>query len=448
MFTTADKNMAKKTDSSTSNQEFIDQQLVTQSTKDEIVNSAEAAACDIGLPLRHLCLRFLFQRTSYPLQRTMLLFGVSGSNKSALAYWFYDLFRRANGKYLHLDTEDKDTPVLRLSLTEYDQGAGYTRKCENMDEFQSHVKFYVDWFKAACSKKNGSAPPVGRTVPFVVGIDSLTAKMTKGAQEKMDADHGAAGRRFADEARSLSDWFKYVPGLLQGWPFGLIAVNHDKPVPSTVIPGHMDHRSPGGQAPLFYATYRILVTKAKQIPQRADGWEGNRIKLEMYKSSLGSDRRRVEVDFMWRTTAVPSRSGKTTVTAQHSNWNWDKATVEFLMATMEKAKGSARANAIADILGLVKHTGGLYSAKGLGVSPSDALKPTAMGALIETKTAVLAELEPVLGIHTSVPYVPGVDFEKQIEGARAAVDDYMPDPTALSAPVDAEDAGEGGAADE
>lgn len=424
--------MARKKDT-TATQEHLAAALNAKFVSDdELIDSAEAAARDIGLPLEHLCLRFLFQRSSYPLQRTMLLFGPTGSNKSALMYWFYDLFRRHRGNYLHLDTEDKDTPVLRLSLTGYDEKAGWSRQCTSMDAFQMAVKKYIDWFQGECSKGPG------KKSPFVLGIDSLTAKMTENAQSKMDSDQGAAGKRFADEARSLSDWFKYVPNMLQNWPIGLIAVNHDKPVPSTVIPGALEHKSPGGSAPLYYATYRILVLKVKQLPQDASGWEGNRIKLEMYKSSLGTDRRKIEVDFSWRSLAAPSRSGKQIVTAQQSHWNWHKATIEFLMQTMEKAKGSARATAIADLVGLVKHTGGRYSAKGLGVASSDAMKPSELGALLETKTAVLTQLEPALGIHTSIPYADGVDFDDQLVAAKAAVDDIMPDLTGLGGPEDAE----------
>lgn len=429
--------MAKKKESEW-NKSALDEYFTTQmgarAVKDELLDSAEAAASDIGLPLPHLCQRFLFQRTTYPMQRTMLLFGVSGSNKSALMYWFYDLFRKHGGKYLHLDTEDKDTPVLRLSLTGYDQKAGFRRPCTSMDAFQEAVKTYIDWFKGECGKAGGP----GKRIPFVLGVDSLTAKMTQNAQDKMDADKGAAGRRWGDEARSLNDWFKYVPNMLQEWPIGLIAVNHDKPTPSTIIPGAIDHKSPGGQAPLFYATYRILVTKAGQLKQDASGWEGNRIKLETYKSSLGSDRRRIEVDFAWKTEAVPSKSGKAMVTAQKSHWNWHKATVEFLMYTMDKLKGSARATAIADLLGLAKQTGGRYSSKGLGISPADAIKSSEMGELIENSTSILAQLEPALGIHNSFAYQDGVDFDAQLATARASCDDIMPNMDALSAPADME----------
>lgn len=436
--------MAKKKADSEWNKSALDEYFTTQmgarAVKDDLLDSAEAAACDIGLPLPHLCQRFLFQRTTYPLQRTMLIFGLSGSNKSALMYWFYDLFRRHGGKYLHLDTEDKDTPILRLSLTGYDKGAGFRRPCTSMDAFQEAVKTYIDWFRNECGKAGGP----GKRVPFVLGVDSLTAKMTQNAQDKMDADKGAAGRRWGDEARSLNDWFKYVPNMLQEWPIGLIAVNHDKPTASTVIPGAIDHKSPGGQAPLFYATYRILVTKARQLKQDATGWEGNRIRMEMYKSSLGSDRRRIEVDFAWKCEAAPSKSGKSVVMAQQSSWNWHKATIEFMLqiTTDANTKSSARSHAINDLLGLSKQSNGRYSAKGLGISPSDAIKPSELGPLIESSTGILAQLEPALGIHSSMPYQDGVDFDEQLATARASVDDLMPDLSALTGPVDAEDEGE------
>jgi hypothetical protein len=400
-------------------QEYINEQFRQRMVSGEYESPAQAAAASIGLRLPHLALRYLFQRVSFPLERVVILFGPSESNKSSLLYWLYDLFRRAGGRYVHLEVEDKPTPDLLLSLTGYDDLGGLVEECETMDKFQEYVDSYIDSIKSMCGQSGGP----GRRVPFVVGIDSLTAKMTADAVKTTAAAKGVTGRRFADEARSLNDWFKYVPPLLRGWPFGLVAVCHDKEKAVEGRPGQKMHHTPGGAAPKYYATYRLLLQRTKALPQTATGWEGNRIKLSTEKNSMGTSRLWIEADIRWVVAATPSRSGVVTV-GQRTVWDFDKATTELLYRL--KSDKGARGRAVDEVVGIVKQTNGRYSAKPLGIAPGDALPPAEFARVLEGRPELLAELEPRLGIHPSRIFDQTQDFSDQLDAARAAVDDYVP----------------------
>lgn len=403
-------------------QAFLDEQQAALASKDpSYVDAATAAVCDVGMRLPYLSQRFLFQRTTIPFERSLLLFGTPGASKSALLYDFYGLGYRNGGRYLHIETEDKDSPTLRLAFTNYDKGAGTARPCPSMDQFQTTFKAHINWYKGVCAKANGP----GLRVPWVYGVDSLVAKLTEEAAAKMDKNAGAAERRFSDESRSLSDWFKYAPKYLQGLPVLLVAVNHDKPKADPTNPRAVVHQRPGGYAPDFYATYRILVQRIRDLPMSANGWEGKRIKLSMDKCALGADKMSIQVDYVYRLVPAESVAGTRTV-RQQAEFRWAKASVETLMALSESDRSGARGKAVDDVLGLRKETGGRYTCDRLGVK--EPIPPTELGELLERSPEALAELEPRLGIHPSREFVPGVDFAEQLAAARAAVDEFMPAP--------------------
>lgn len=413
---------SKKRDAS-SVQTLIDAAFQARAVEGNNQDSSEVAAMTVGIRLPYLCQRVLFQRSSFPFSRTTVVYGQTGSNKSSLVYYFYDLFLDAGGRYFHLDVEDKDTPQLRLSLTKYRKDKGECRSCTTLNDYQIEVESYLNWYKAVTSKKDGP----GKACPIVIGIDSLVAKMTEEAANKVAENHGVTGRRFANEAMALNDWFKYIPGKLAGMPICLLGVNHDKPTKHEVT-GQTVHRTPGGAAPGYFSTYKIYAERVKQLKQTVSGREGNRIKLVMHKNSLGPDGQSVEVEIAWTHKAVQSMSGKTTV-KQHTRWDWPKATTEHLyrMQGLDGGKKlGKRGQTVRDLLDLRK-SGGKYHSKLLGVAASEPLNARAMGLLIETRADILAQLEPELGVCPSSEYRPEEDYDVQLEEARARAADFMPD---------------------
>lgn len=418
---------------------YLSAQFTARAVEGDAQDASVAAASTVGLRLPFLSQRLLFQRSSLPLGRSVIIYGPSGSNKSSLLYEFYGLFQENKGKYFHLNVEDKDTPTFRLSLTKYDRDAGEVRDCETLDDYQEEVEKYLNWYASLVAKKDGP----GKICPVIIGIDSLCAKMTRDAASKVTENDGRTERRFADEARALSDWFKYVPSKMTGLPICLFAVNHDKPQKNAQT-GQLIHNAPGGAAPNYYATYKIFAERSRTLKQSADGWEGNRIRMTMHKNSIGADGQQIEVEIVWRTRAVESKSGSTTV-RQDTVWNWHKATVEHLYR-LQGVDGMKRMGkrgaAVNDLLEIRKGSGGRFSSKPLGVPSSDPIKPYNLGKLIEANTDVLKQLEPMLGIHPSTAFVYGLDYDKQVAEAVVAIDDIIPVDAGQPVSFDEEDDGE------
>jgi hypothetical protein len=396
-------------------QPALREQFLAAGLENGLTTADQAAASDVGLRLPHLCLRMLFQRTTFPLERVMIIFGPTGANKSTLLYYFYDLFRRNQGMYFHIEVESKDTPTMRLAVTEYDKEAGWGKEAQTMDDFQEMVSYYLDWFKGQCASKAAKKNKTRHT-PLVVGIDSLVAKLTKEAQTVFEKHKGVATRRFADEARSLSDWFKFCPQLIQGWPFSLIAINHDKPKPSD-RPGMVLHSSPGGSAPNYYSTYRLLCQKVQTLKLNSKGYAGNRIKISTEKNSLGPDKVAITAEVRWGSRLARTPDG-TVISAQHTYWDWDRATTELLADYAADAKRYGYWKKQVDsVLGLRKVSGGRYACRALDIGGESALTAPAMGRAIEARRDLLDELEPLLGIQTATAWQPGLDFEDQLKTA-------------------------------
>lgn len=417
------KKAAKRDTSSVT--EMLEAAFAARATEGNNQDTASAAASTIGLRLPFLCQRLLFQRTTFPLGRSVIIYGATGSSKSALVYYFYDLFLDNGGRYFHLDVEDKDTPVLRLSLTKYRHLLGECRSCDTIDDYQTEIDAYINWYASIAAKKDGP----GKACPIIIGVDSLVAKMTGEAAKTVNNNHGITGRRFADEARSLNDWFKVIPAKLTNMPICLIGVNHDKPAKHEHT-GQTIHKTPGGAAPNYFATYKIYAERVAKLKQNVSGGgEGSRIRLGMHKNSLAADGQEVDVEIVWSTKAVASRSGKTTV-RQKTVWNWPKATVTQLyrMQGVDGGKKAGkRGDIVEDLLKIRRGTGGRYSAKGLDVPASDPIPAAQLGRLLESRLDLLAQLEPELGIHPSYEYQPGVDYDEQVADARKNVDDYIPE---------------------
>jgi len=388
------------------------------------MNPAESAAANVGLRLPHLCLRFLFQSTILPFQRTFLILGPTGSNKSSLLYYFYSLFLDNGGRYAHMEVEDKDTPLLRLSLTKFNRQCGRVIPCESMNHFQREVKKSVELVMEMCNKSK-----LGKTVPFVVGIDSLTAKMTEEAYATVDKNSGETKRRFAGEALSLSDWFKVEPKYLVGWPFNLIGIRHEKP--GTDKYGNPIHQGPGGAAPKFMATYEFLTSRIKKLKQTAQGWEGNRIGISTTKSSLGSDQRRIEAEIAWRPSVWTNSKGEV-VPSQETVWSWGKATID-LLDRLQNDTGPF-ATAVDELIGLTKPSAGRYGSHTMGIRGDQCLSASEMAAVIEGNADLLKELEPRLGIGRGVVFDPSGCFDTQIREAIESVNDLVPQPYAGDTP--------------
>jgi hypothetical protein len=408
---------------------YFGAQLNAIAVKDEsMMDPASAAVAIVGLPLPASCLRYFFQRTTFPLERSLIAFGPTGSNKSAFLYEIYRWFIAAAGMYVHVEVEDKDTPILRLSMLDYDSTTGKVWQVETLDDMMRKVDRLFTMYRETAAK----AGSPGRRMPFVIGVDSLVSKLTAGAIKTIDDNGGAPVRRYADEARALSDWYKLVPGQMRGYPICLLATNHDK-VKQASMPGRQpEHYTPGGVAPGYSATYRVHMNNAGSTTRPdAEGYFYNTVRFKMDKCSLGTGKLQFQADFRWRLLPGLSETGQP-IEIQYSDWEWHRASVELYERIAADVKAGAHRKAAAE-LGIVNAARGNYYCRALGHTAEDAMPAGALGALLETRRDVLDPVERALGVQSSSAWTADTDFADQLLAARARAGDFLPDSAAVKA---------------
>lgn len=365
---------------------------------DDIVPVAVA-----GIALPSLALRYLFRLRVMPFCRSYLIYGPPGSCKSSLCYYIYKLFVDHGGRYMHLETEDKDQQELRVSVLGYPPHLDdneWRNRCPHINAYQKLFYGYTGAMRDACAKAK-----IGRTMPFVVGVDSLMAKLPEHTLSTFEKQGGEVTPRFGEAANSIAQWFRFATNELHGWPFCLVGVNHDKE--KSDRHGNPNHNAPGGSSQTFMATTRILCEKVNYLKRSAEGVEGVTVRCKTDKNSASTTGQYLEVDFKWNATGE----------RQVSWWDWDKATVLLLHALMENESASV-ADPIKDLTGLSKKNAGAWMAKPLGVT--EYVSPSELGKVIEA-SPVMEQLDRILEIRGGHVFTPGLDMSTHL--TRTVLDD-------------------------
>lgn len=367
-----------------------------------IFTGSEAERQIVGLYLPALCLRYLFQSNVMPLTRMGQIVGEEGSCKTALLSEVFRWVRCNNGRNYLMEAETKDSPVLRLSILNYDEKAVVVKPCDSLEDWQEGLTYFIDLAKRKLDGTK-SNPGIGRIVPVGFGVDSLMGKACKDTIEKIRKE-GFAQRSFPAEALLISQYMKFIPQQIAGWPFVLWGVNHMKPGQDAA--GRPKANVAGGKSLKFQETYEIEMHRVKDI-KKVD-IQGITLKLLMRKNSLGQSRLSIVVDMLWW-------HDEDNDYIQRTVWDWNTATIDLLLSF----EGS-RANKIqaACDLHVIDKSKKIIWSDALGIPKTDPLTFNEAGQLLEQNVAVLNQLHKLLRVYEYQVFQPGVDYKKQIETAR------------------------------
>lgn len=379
--------------------------------RDDIIVGTEADILMIGLPLPALCLRYIFQSDVFILSRIWQLAGEEGSCKSALLYEIMRWHMIYGGGGCLAETENKDAPILRNSILEYNRHwisrltyAG----CDTLEEWQQFLTTNVNGFRAAMDTPGGP----GRTVPVCFGVDSLTAVDSKKEIDKTQKD-GAATRGYALIANLIARYMRQgITKNLRGFPFSLIGTNHLKPAQDELT-GVKKDNIPGGKAVPFMATFMLSMKRMADIDLQSHG--GIRVNIKLQKNSIGVSRKAIQADMLWWHEMC--EDGKTT--RQRHVWDWHTATIDMLAAfeNMEGKKYLWKAiNDVVD-LRLIRSKKQMWSRK-LGIPETNPVEYRVAGALLEQRLDLLLPLYPILGINQYTKFKPGLDYRVMEEMAK------------------------------
>lgn len=380
-----------------------------QSGDRRIFTGSEAEERTVGLLLPALCLRYLFQSNVLPLGRTTVIIGKQFSCKSALLYEMFRWHREAMGFAVLLETEHKDSPELRFSMTNYDAKAAAYESCDTTNAWMEAAGKHIKLFQDLCNGTK-SKPGFGRRAPMALGVDSLTATIATETATKFDKD-GSPGRRFAIEAGMLADWFRHMPSKIYGWPISMIFTNHNKPITDQNTGRQVSH-TPGGAGPKFNATYEIEMQHFANI-KKAD-YEGRRLGMKMVKNSLGPGNRQIDVTMRWHDVFTDEG-----VAVQRTLWDWHTCSIDLLLMLLSKGF-RAQVERIQNAVDLhVKSAGGkkVWS-EALGIPSEAPVSFRKAGKMLEERPDILKQLHAAIGVRERYVFQPGVEFLDQMEEAR------------------------------
>lgn len=282
----------------------------------------------VGIPLPALSLMYLFDSDVFPLGKTVGFAGAPQAQKSSLLFEIIRWFQGLGGYGKIVECEgNKVSPTLIASIV------GQARfqqvmidPCRTIDEARKRIVHTLEFLKKHDPEKK---------IPFILGLDSATGATDDETVEKLMGDADYSGRSFPITALYYTQLLKVLSAEMAGWPFSFVFTNHLKEKPSD-MPGMPARKGmPGGQALMFHGSYVFWLTRigSEQHMTRVVNGEAiscpvetRKLLLECFKTSLGTDGRRITVDFHWW-----HENGH-----QVSMFDWSAATARMLYGMQDK----------------------------------------------------------------------------------------------------------------
>ena len=375
----------------------------------DICTADKAGRLVVGVPLPSFALEFLVQNNVWPLGRVMQIDGPEGSVKSGLAIevgrWFID---KTGGFVEILEHESKYSPDWTNSIVGWDNAnLVAVQPCDAVDDWQKRMQWrHKDVKQKMMGSKTEKGP--GPVFGLLTIVDSLMGKLMLETQTRIERQ-GFAGRNWAVEALSITNFLKKVPQDIRRWPFSVLTVNHLKmhKDPNT---GATIRNKAGGKHLDFQETYELEMIKSGRFT-RKDG-EGIKLFIKCQKNSLGVTGRKIPVEVMWWEEEIETPDG-VAAWRQHTVWDWHKATVDVLLGLDGPAQVRRREIVDLRVVSRGDKGKGVYS-KVLGIPKSDPQPYFTAGKAIMDDVDVLTQLRRAFGVKMRRQFTPGVNYRKQI----------------------------------
>lgn len=376
----------------------------------EVSIASDAEALLVGLPLPALCLRYLFQSTTFPLSRITQITGEEGSAKSAFLFEVMRWHMVYGGGGFLAENENKDSPELKNAIMGWNPTwlrRLQTTETHSLEEWQDAITTFVEIARQQQDRTDGP----GRTVPIMFAVDSLMATAPQSEIDAVNKD-GHASRGYALAANLIARYMRTMPERIQKYPFSIVGTNHLKP--ATDYMGRPTSNIPGGKAVKFMETFEVEMHRAQNTDIDRLEYGGLRVKMVARKNSLGPSRKQIQAELLWWWADVGG------VWRQQTAWDWDTATIELLLS-FENAKGKKtiynRLMEICDI-NVVSKTQRLVWSNALGIPRDQPQLYRVAGALLEGRQDLLTPIYQTLSITARRPFQPGVDYRDLLATAR------------------------------
>jgi RecA/RadA recombinase len=369
-----------------------------------------------GFQIQSLALQWLLGGINIlPYSNFIELAGLPKSLKSTLLAEFMRMACIAGGGGAVVDVESKTgAEFYKMIVPENylkEQRIIFNSNIKDIEEWQNLVVEYIDIKKRL--------DPDGK-FPFVIGVDSLTARLSEDEQETVEKE-GSLGQAYPRAAKLITNFLRSLtPQMLTeedapfpSWPILFVGINHLKENIAAVGHGKQFYTG-GGAGKDFQASLRIwskLRDKDEigteqlmaHLPKRLrdEGVElfgagsVRTIQLTCEKSSLGPDGRKLLVSYYW---------GWTKDQRQIAWFDWDGA-----LATLVSESPN-----MSDIIN-VKANGKKYSVY-LGKEKvlSD-VSNTAVGELMMANPEIVSQLKGYYHINDYITHIGNTPAKELFE---------------------------------
>jgi len=370
-------------------------------------------------------LEYLFDCGCLPLGVLMEVNGAQESCKTMFMYELGRLFADSDGWLEMALTEQKFSPTLARSIIGWDRRNALAGPymCEYMDDMQSILMERVN--AADDLAKNGmeGSGPLGNTFPVLFGADSLMGANMKEKSDKIEKQ-GHAGRSFATEAQSLTDYLKVLSAKIANKPYLGLLIRHRKESPGETAYSAPVVSKPGGKHVGYQVSYELILKGVKQLKQanvEGDGSldvEHRWIRITNGKNSAGTNKNHAVVRVSWRKKVIQG------VVRQFTRWHWEEALTGLLMDWQEakldrNGTPAGRKAKMDEFFHLRKERGPVYWSATLGMTKDDAVSQAKMGAMIQANSDVLVSLRQMFGIQQSYVWDRNEDYTKALRKVTA-----------------------------
>jgi hypothetical protein len=383
----------------------------------------------VGIPCPSLAFEYLIAQNCFPLGLILQVVAKYGVGKSGLVAEFGRWFDLVGGGMVLMENESKFNPFWYESIMGKEAyGRMNMYRCDSVEDWQDKLTFSLNAMQMGMTGTR-EAPGPGRTFPVLFGVDSIMGKQSKETQEKIFGasdvkkkrkvmGEGHATRGFPLEAQIITRYLRSVPGRLDGWPFGIVLVNH-------LRMGKDDDGNPirnksGGEQVNFQESFEIELTKVgghKKKIQCAD-FEGLPLKLSCEKNSFGPTLRSIQTRVLW----WDETDEDTGEWYQKTAWDWDWSTVHLLNACLSgdnanpRIKKSLKENDFHLEVTKASDIENSAWSRSLGMARSDACSWAEVGAMIREDPDLVAMLRKSLRIFDR-PFMAG-DYLEQLDGIK------------------------------
>jgi hypothetical protein len=380
--------------------------------EDDIVGDARSLPC---LPFPSLLLRYLFKLEGFPLCRVYQMRGPRASYKTTFGTEIARWHRLYGGYGARVDTEHKDNPLLTDMLLGYDSKWFQTYSARSVEDWQTTVTHWFEGVRKWCLRAQGP----GRTVPVCMLVDSLAGNLSERTMKNI-REAGHAVKRFPEEAASLTDYIKFIPQEIAGWPFTFIGINHRKLDLSSAALGVTKYRSPGGEGYGYHMSFGIDMEKVK-TQQFADRFVAT-VRMLPEKNSYGPEYGKIEVDLsFWQQEDRPEgQEDGPGIWRDYCRFEWWAGSIYLLSGQFFNAtQAELWQDKLKEVVDVHEKTGGPYGklwwSKALGIDSSDAMPASDLGELLETRHDLLAQLYDILRIQRMHFFRPSISFVTQMD---------------------------------